>query len=126
MTGITLRTRGAFLTSLLAAPFSPVFGPELEVDLATSLESSSPAFCLNIVQQGGEYPLKTGFIEVDDVGFDFSSMEENPVIGYVNIEIFGTLLAGRLFAGHVTGDSAVKCHDMVYNLCQHIRYTFGG
>ena len=27
---------------------------------------------------------------------------------------------------NVGGASGVKCHDMVYNLCQHIRYTFGG
>ena len=42
----------------------------------------------------------------------------------------GTLTAGRewfkpwrTISGEALG---VKCHDMVYNLCQHIRYTFGG
>lgn len=106
LAGITLRARGAFLTSLPAAPFSVLFGPRLELQPATDLAGSEPYFCLSLRQPIGDLKMSRATIRMNRGQFDFSQVQDADVIGQFEINEFLVLALGSTFASDVTGSSA--------------------
>ncbi|UCF37624.1 MAG: IPT/TIG domain-containing protein, partial [Acidobacteriota bacterium] len=103
---MTLRTRGAQMTSLPVAPYKPIFSPEGHVEFATLLGGSTPDFQLSWRQYSQEMAIDRAAIQISAGAFDFSKFRGGDVIGTAFLTSMLVRYTGKIFVTNVTGDSA--------------------
>lgn len=107
ITALTLRSRGALLTSLPVAGLNrAAFAPKLAVSVATSLEGSSPALCFRFTQNSGEALTRQAIVRLDKGSVDFSRItQDTQIIGNSTLTVLGLLFSGRCFATDISSSS---------------------
>ena len=102
---LTLRSRGALLTSMPVAPRVVNFAPDLEFYASTSQTGATPEAGFDIFQLLGDRGVASTVVTLDRGTVQFDQIENADPIGYVIVDQI-TYLFATLFATNVTADSA--------------------